>query len=77
MQKIMQDKINPLFPYKYFVEMKFSETNSKVQINKHLSDTFSIRNGLKCKDVLSQLLYNTTLGCASMNEDISVPGQCQ
>ena len=61
MQKIMQDKINPLFPYKYFVKMRFSETYSKVQI-----------------DVLSQLLYNTALGCASMNEkDISVVGQCQ
>jgi len=78
MQKIMQDKINLLFPYKYFVKMRFSETYSKVQINKHLSDTYSIHNGLKCKDILSQLLYNTALGCASMNEmDISVAGQCQ
>ena len=38
----MQDKINPLFPYKYFVKMRFSETYCKVQINKHLSDIFSI-----------------------------------
>jgi hypothetical protein len=49
----MQHKINPSFPYKYFVKMSFSVTYSKVQINKHLSDTFSIYNGLKCKDVLN------------------------
>jgi hypothetical protein len=49
----MQDKISPLFPNKYFVKMRFSETYNKVQINKHLSDTFSIHNGLKRKDILS------------------------
>jgi len=58
--------------------MRFSETYSKVQINKHLSDTVSIHNGLKHKDVLSHLLYNTALGYARMNEkDILVVGQCQ
>jgi hypothetical protein len=34
--KKMQHKINPSFPYKYFVKTSFSVTYSKVQINKHL-----------------------------------------
>jgi hypothetical protein len=34
---------------------------SKVRIGKHLSDNFSIQNGLKQGDALSQLLFNFAL----------------
>jgi len=34
------------------------ETYSRVRVDKHLSDTFAIKNGLKQGDVLSPLLFN-------------------
>jgi hypothetical protein len=41
--------------------MCLTETNSKVQVHKHLSDMFPIRNNLKQEDALSPLLSNFAL----------------
>jgi uncharacterized alkaline shock family protein YloU len=41
--------------------MCLNETYSKVCIGKHLSDSFSIQNGLKQGDALSSLLFNFAL----------------
>jgi hypothetical protein len=41
--------------------MCLNETYSKVRIHKHLSDSFSIQNGLKQGDALSPLLFNFAL----------------
>jgi hypothetical protein len=41
--------------------MCLNETYSKVRICKHLSDSFSIQNGLKQGDALSPLLFNFAL----------------
>jgi hypothetical protein len=38
-----------------------NETNSKIRIGKHLSDSFPIQNGLKQGDALSPLLSNFAL----------------
>jgi hypothetical protein len=38
-----------------------NETYSKARIGKHLSDSFSIQNGLKQGDALSPLLFNFAL----------------
>jgi hypothetical protein len=47
--------------------MCLNETYSKVCISKHLSDTFSIQNGLKQRDVLSPLCFNFVLEYAIRN----------
>jgi hypothetical protein len=41
--------------------MYLNKTYSTVRIGKHLSDNFSIRNGLKEGDALSPLLLNFAL----------------
>jgi hypothetical protein len=41
--------------------MCLNKTYSKVHIGKHLSDNFSIQNGLKQGDALSPLLFNFAL----------------
>jgi hypothetical protein len=38
------------------IKMCLNETYSKVRVGEHLSDNFPIRNGLKQRDALSQLL---------------------
>jgi hypothetical protein len=43
------------------IKMCLNETYSKVCIGKHLSDTFSIDNGLKQGDGQSPLLFNFSL----------------
>jgi hypothetical protein len=43
------------------IKMCLNETYSKVQIGKHLSDSFLIQNGLKQGDALSSLLFNFAL----------------
>jgi hypothetical protein len=41
--------------------MCLNDAYNKVSIGKHLSDTFSIQNGVKQGDALSQLLFNFAL----------------
>jgi hypothetical protein len=43
------------------IKMSLHETYSRVQIGKHLSDTFPIKNCLKQGDALSPLLFNFAL----------------
>jgi retron-type reverse transcriptase len=43
------------------VKMCLNGTYSRVQVGKHLSDTFPIKNGLKQGDALSPLLFNSAL----------------
>jgi hypothetical protein len=40
------------------IKMCLSETYSRVQVGKHLSDMFPIKNGLKQGDALSALLFS-------------------
>jgi hypothetical protein len=49
------------------IKMCLNETYSKVSIGKHLSDCFSIQNGLKQGDALSPLLFNFALEYAIRN----------
>jgi hypothetical protein len=44
--------------------MCLNETDSRVQVGKHFSDVFLIRNGLKQGDALSPLLFNFALAYA-------------
>ena len=44
--------------------MCLTETYSRVQVCKHLSDMFPIKNGLKQGDAQSPLLFNFALGYA-------------
>jgi len=46
------------------IKMCLNANDSRVWVGKHLSDMFSIRNGLKQGDALSPLLLNTALECA-------------
>jgi sorting nexin-29 len=41
-----------------------NETNRKIRVGEHLSDTFPIQNGLKQGDAPSPLLFNFALECA-------------
>jgi hypothetical protein len=43
------------------IKMSLNETYVKVRIGNHLSDSFSIQNGLKQGDALSPLLFNFAL----------------
>jgi hypothetical protein len=47
--------------------MGLNETYSTVRIDKHLSDSFPIQNGLKQGDALSPMLYNFALEYAIKN----------
>jgi hypothetical protein len=43
------------------IKLCLNEAYSKVHIGKHLSDSFSIQNGLKQGDASSPLLFNSAL----------------
>jgi hypothetical protein len=43
------------------IKICLNETYSKVRIDKHLSDSFPVQNGLKQGDALSPLLFNFAL----------------
>jgi hypothetical protein len=45
--------------------MFLNKTYSKVRIGIHLPDTFSLQNGVKQGDALSQLLFNSALEYAT------------
>ena len=44
------------------IKMCLNETCSRIQVGKHLSDMFPVRNGLKQGGALSSLLLNFALG---------------
>jgi hypothetical protein len=46
------------------IKMCLSETYSRVQVGKHLSDMFPIKNGFKQGDALTPFLFNFVLECA-------------
>jgi hypothetical protein len=46
------------------IKMCLNQTSGRVRVDKHLSDTFPIRNGLKQGDALSSLLFNFALAYA-------------
>jgi hypothetical protein len=43
------------------IKMCLNESYSRVQVGKHLSDVFPIKNGLKRQDVLSHHYFSTLL----------------
>jgi hypothetical protein len=43
------------------IKMCLNETYTRVQVGRHLSDIFSIKNGLKQGDALSPLLFTFAL----------------
>jgi len=47
------------------IKVCLNEMYSTDRVGKHLSDTFSIRNGLKQRNVLPPLLFNFALECAT------------
>jgi len=56
------------------IKMCLTETYSRVQVGKNLSDTFPIRNGLKQVDALLPLLFNFDLEYAIMRVQVKQDG---
>jgi len=54
--------------------MCLNANDSRVCVGKHLSDVFSIRNGLKQGYTLSPLLFNTALECTIRRVQINQDG---
>ena len=55
------------------IKMCLTETYSRVQVGKNLSDMFPIRNGLK-RDGPSPLLFNFTIGYAIRRVQVNQDG---
>ena len=51
------------------VKLFLNETYSRVQVGKHLSDMFPIRNDLKQEDALSSLFFNFAMRRIQVNQD--------
>jgi hypothetical protein len=45
------------------IELRLTETCSKVYVRKHLSDARPVHSGLKGESALSPLLFNLALEC--------------
>jgi len=56
------------------VKMSLTETYSRVQVGKNVSDRFPIRNGLKQGDALSPMLFNSALEYAIMRVQVNQDG---
>ena len=56
------------------MKMCLNETYSRVRVGKNLSDMFPIMNGLKERDALSQLLFNSALEYAIRRVQVNQGG---
>jgi hypothetical protein len=56
------------------IKMYLNETHSTVRLVKHLSHTFSTRNGLKQLDSLSPLIFNYALDYAIRRVQVNQDG---
>jgi hypothetical protein len=56
-------RLQPWRDFRSYQYVCLNETYSRVWIGKHLSDRFTIKNGLKQVDALSPLLFNFALEC--------------
>jgi hypothetical protein len=56
------------------IKMCLTETYSRIQVGKNLSDILPIRNGLKQGDALMPLLFNFTLECAIRRVQVNQDG---
>jgi hypothetical protein len=56
------------------IKMHLNETHSRVQVGKHLSDTFAVKIGLKQEDALLPLLLNFALEYAIRSIQATLEG---
>ena len=56
------------------IKMSLTETYSRVQVGKNVSDRFPIGNGLKQGDALSPMLFNFALVCAIRRVQVNQDG---
>jgi len=56
------------------IKLCLTETYNRVRLGKNLSDIFPVRNGLKKRDALSSLLFNSALDCAIRRVQVNKDG---